>query len=30
MNTGVYAWFAKVEFLDGQIEFFEGGVHLMR
>ncbi|MFQ5447153.1 MAG: gliding motility-associated C-terminal domain-containing protein, partial [Saprospiraceae bacterium] len=30
MDAGVFAWFAEVEFLDGQTELFEGDVTLMR
>ena len=30
MNPGVFVWFAEVEFLDGQVELFEGGVTLVR
>ncbi|MEK7255064.1 MAG: gliding motility-associated C-terminal domain-containing protein, partial [Bacteroidota bacterium] len=30
MDVGVYVWFAEVEFLDGEVEVFEGGVTLVR
>jgi gliding motility-associated-like protein len=30
MNTGVYVWFAEVEFVDGHREVFEGGATLLR
>ena len=30
LNPGVYTWFAEVEFLDGKVELFEGGVTLVR
>ncbi|MEZ4933894.1 MAG: gliding motility-associated C-terminal domain-containing protein [Saprospiraceae bacterium] len=30
MNPGVYVWFAEVEFLDGQVELYEGEVILIR
>ncbi len=30
VNSGLYTWFAQIEFVDGQTELFEGGVHLLR
>ncbi len=30
LDTGVFAWFAEVEFVDGRVEIFEGDVTLMR
>jgi gliding motility-associated-like protein len=30
MNPAVFVWFAEVEFIDGQVEFFEGDVTLVR
>ena len=30
LNPGVYTWFAEVEFIDGVVEMFEGGVTLIR
>jgi len=30
LETGVYAWFARVEFIDGVVEVFEGDVTLIR
>ena len=30
MNSGVYVFFAEVEFVDGRTEYFEGDVLLMR
>ena len=28
--TGVYVWFAEIEFLDGEVELFKGDVTIMR
>ena len=30
MNTGVYVWYAVVEFIDGETEVFKGDVTLIR
>ncbi len=30
LNPGVYAWVAEVEFVDGKVELFSGGVTLIR
>lgn len=30
MPTGTYVWMAEVEFIDGEVELFEGGVLLLR
>lgn len=30
MDVGTYVWMAEVEFLDGKVRLFEGGVNLMR
>ena len=30
MNSGVYVYFAEIEFFDGEIEIFKGDVTLMR
>lgn len=30
MNPGVYAWFAEVEFKDGEVVLYEGEVILIR
>ena len=30
LNTAVFTWFAEVEFIDGKVELYEGGVTLMR
>ncbi len=30
MNTGVYVWFAEVEFMDGKVELYKGDVLLMK
>ena len=29
-NTGVYTWFAEIEFLDGEVELFKGDVTVVR
>ena len=29
-NPAVYAWFAEIEFIDGQVELYEGDVTLVR
>lgn len=29
-HTGVYVWYAEIEFLDGQVELFKGDVTIMR
>ena len=29
-NTGVYTWFAEIEFLDGEVQLFKGDVTLIR
>jgi gliding motility-associated-like protein len=30
LNPAVFAWFAEIEFIDGRVELFEGGVSLIR
>jgi gliding motility-associated-like protein len=30
MNSGVFAWYAEVEFIDGKVEVFKGDVTLLR
>ena len=30
MNGAVFTWFAKVEYVDGVVELFQGDVVLMR
>ena len=30
LNPGVFVWFAEVEFVDGEVLLFEGGVALVR
>jgi len=30
MNNAVFTWFAEIEFIDGQVELYEGDVTLMR
>jgi gliding motility-associated-like protein len=30
LNTGVYVWFAEVEFVDGKVELYKGDVVLMK
>lgn len=30
MNGAVFTWFAEIEFVDGDVELFEGDVLLMR
>ena len=29
-NTGVYAWFAEIEFIDGEVQLFKGDVTIVR
>ncbi|MCP4441352.1 MAG: T9SS type B sorting domain-containing protein, partial [Aureispira sp.] len=30
MNSGIYAWYAEVEFVDGHVETLKGDVTLLR